>query len=683
MGAACVAGTLHAADDPYLWLEQVTAAPALKWVEANNAATLGELTQRPGYQPLYDRLLAIFNSNARIPYVQKIGGHFYNLWRDAAHPRGIWRRTSLDEYRKPEPAWETMLDLDALAHAEQENWVWHGVKCLPPVGERCLIALSRGGADAQVTREFDTVAKAFVEGGFYLPEAKGEASWIDRDHVFVATDFGPGSLTRSGYPRSVRLWPRSTTLDEAKTVYDGQPEDMAVQAAKDFTPGFEREFVIRAMSFYSDESYLRDGQGRLHKIDKPDDAKVYAVRDQILLELRSDWQAGGKAYPQGALIAMDFARYLQGERDFELLYTPGPRKSLDGFAVTRSHVLINELDNVRNRVYELTRQDGRWQRRAVDLPAFGTIGISAVDPVESDDYFVTLTDFTTPTSLYLGHAGRDERELLKQLPPFFDASAIRVEQHEATSRDGTRVPYFVVMHKDTRLDGRNPTLLYGYGGFEISMQPSYSGAIGNGWLAQGGVYVLANIRGGGEFGPAWHQAALKAARQHAFDDFIAVGEDLIASKLTSPAHLGIMGGSNGGLLVGAVMVQRPELFRAVVCQVPLLDMQRYHKLLAGASWMGEYGDPDKPEEWAFLSAYSPYHNVKPGVKYPRTLFVTSTRDDRVHPAHARKMVARMQAQGHDVLYFENTEGGHAGAANNEQQAKMSALTYTFLLNELR
>ncbi|WP_137936532.1 prolyl oligopeptidase family serine peptidase [Chitinivorax sp. B] len=673
----------RAADDPNLWLEEVTGEKALKWVEDRNATSLKELTGKPEYAPLNDKLLSILNSKARIPAVQKIGDHLYNLWRDEQHSRGLWRRTSLAEYKKAEPKWETVLDLDAVAKTEGENWVWHGADCLQPKGQRCLIALSRGGADADVVREFDTVSKTFLKDGFTLPESKGSATWVDQNTLFVSRDFGEGSLTDSGYPRMVKLWQRGKPLTQATMLYEAKQDDMSVGAGKDFTPGYERELITRAVTFYTNEQYLRGKNGKLIKLDKPDDATATPMRDQILIELRSAWNVGGQTYPQGALIAMNFTRFLKGERKFEILFEPGPRKSLDGYSPTKTALLINELDNVRNRVYELKHVAGKWQRRAVDLPAFGAIGISPIDSVKSDEYLVSLTDFTTPTTLYLGRVGSNEREQLKQLPAFFDAQGVKVAQQEATSKDGTKVPYFLVMREGTKLDGTNPTILYGYGGFEVSLKPSYAANMGASWLTKGGVYVLANIRGGGEFGPSWHQAALKESRQKAYDDFISVAEDLIASKITSPAHLGIMGGSNGGLLVGAVMVQRPDLFKAVVCQVPLLDMLRFNKLLAGASWMGEYGDPDDAKQWDFISKYSPYQNVKAGMKYPRTLFTTSTRDDRVHPGHARKMVARMMEQGHDVLYWENTEGGHGGAANTAQQAKMWALTYTFLLGELK
>jgi prolyl oligopeptidase len=670
--------------DPWLWLEDVDSDRALDWVRARNEESERELAALPGYAPLRARLKTILDSRDRIPYVGHHDGRFYNFWRDADHERGIWRRTTLAEYRKPAPAWETVLDLDALARDEAENWVWAGVTFLEPHGTRCLVSLSRGGGDAHVVREFDVAARAFVQDGFTLPEAKTSAGWIAADTLFVATDFGPDSMTTSGYPRIVKAWRRGTPLEQATLVYEAQPDDLSVSAWHDPTPGFERQFVLRQIDFYSSELFLRDpAGGTLTPIDKPLDANAFALRDQLIVELRSDWTTAGATWPQGALLAIGFDRFMEGSRDFDVLFEPSTTTSLDGIAATRGALFLTILDNVRNRIVEWRRTDGAWRRRDVVAPAMGALHVSAVDDYESDAVFLTVTDFLTPSSLYLMEAGSDERAYLKSMLAFFDAAPYAVSQFSARSPDGTSVPYFVVMRKDAPLNGTHPTLLYGYGGFEVSLTPFYSGVTGEAWLAQGGAYVLANIRGGGEFGPRWHQAALKENRQKAFDDFLAVAEDIIRRGITSPRHLGIMGGSNGGLLVGAALTQRPDLFGAVACQVPLLDMRRYHELLAGASWVGEYGDPDEPDEWAYIAKYSPYHNVAPDKRYPRVLFTTSTRDDRVHPGHARKMAARMREQGHDVLYWENTEGGHAGAANNEQTATMWALTYTFLLSQLK
>lgn len=668
--------------DPYLWLEDVTGERALDWVKQQNAQSTRELEAQPGFEPLRQRLLSILDSRDKIPYVSKHGAWYYNFWRDDQHVRGLWRRTTLEEFKKASPSWETVLDLDALAKEEQENWVWKGYDVLYPTYDRCLVSLSRGGADATVTREFDLTAKQFVKDGFTLPEAKSHVTWRNRDAVYVGTDFGPGSLTASGYPRVVKEWKRGTPISNAKLVFEGKPEDVSVEAVVDHDHGRTYEFIRRGVTFFTSQEFVRHGDQWV-KIEKPDDATVGTFGDQLLLRLRSDWAVGGKSLAAGALLAMPFEDFMKGGRDFKVLFQPTPRKSLAGTSSTRNFLVVNELDNVRNRVYSLRRQGREWLRTELPTPGYGSIGFSGIDPDEGDDYFMTVTDFLTPSSLYYGKLGLPEREKLKSLPAFFDSANLEVSQHESTSTDGTRIPYFQVSRKGLQFDGSNPTLLYGYGGFEIPMLPGYNASVGSAWLEKGGVYVLANIRGGGEFGPKWHEAARKQNRQRAYDDFISVAEDLANRKVTSAAHLGIQGGSNGGLLMGVMLTERPDLFKAIVCQVPLLDMRRFNKLLAGASWMAEYGDPDKPEDWAYIRKYSPYQNVSKDRKYPRILFTTSTRDDRVHPGHARKMVARMKEQGHDVLYYENIEGGHGGAANNRQAAYMAALAYTFLWKELR
>lgn len=669
------------AGDPYLWLEDVTGEKPLTWVRQQNAISTNELEAMPGFEPLRKRLLSILDSKEKIPYVAKHGKYYYNFWRDQKSVRGLWRRTSLEEYKKAEPKWETVIDVDELSSGEKENWVWKGYTVLEPSYDRCLVQLSRGGADASVIREFDLKSKQFIADGFYLPEAKSDVAWRNRDTIYVGTDYGPGSLTDSGYPREIKEWKRGTKLSEAKLVFEGKAADVSAGVAVVHDHGRIYEFVSRAPTFFTSEDHVRQGD-KWVKIEKPDDAIVQTFKDQMLLRLRSDWKVNGKSYPAGALLATRFDDYIKGKRDFEVLFTPTERKSLAATSATKNFLILNELDNVRNRLFMLKLEKGSWTRTPIEAPDLGSVGISAIDEDESDDYFMTVTDFLTPSSLYYGTLGKGEREKLKSLPAYFNAEGLEITQHEAKSKDGTMVPYFQVSRKGMELNGKNATLLYGYGGFEVSMLPGYSAGVGSAWLERGGVYVLANIRGGGEFGPKWHEAARKQNRQRAYDDFISVAEDLIARKVTSPKHLGIQGGSNGGLLMGVMLTQRPDLFKAVVCQVPLLDMRRFNKLLAGASWMDEYGNPDKPEEWAYISKYSPYQNVSKDKKYSRVLFTTSTRDDRVHPGHARKMVAKMKEQGHDVLYYENIEGGHGGAANNKQSAYMSALAYIFLAKEL-
>ncbi len=668
-------------DDPYLWLEDVGGERALTWVREQNAVSTSALEAASGFDSLSRRLLSIYESNERIPSVGKHGKNYYNFWRDDRHVRGVWRRTTLAEYRKAEPAWETMIDLDQLAASEKENWVWKSADILRPTHDRALIFLSRGGADAAVLREFDLAAKQFVTDGFKLAEAKSRVAWRNRDAIYVGTDFGPDSLTSSGYPRRVKEWRRGTKIEAAKTVFEGKAEDVSVTATVVHDHGRVYEFIWRGLTFFTSEMSFRRGDEWV-KIDKPADARVETFSDQILLRLRSDWTVGSKTYRAGSMLAAGFEAYLRGARDFTVLFEPSDRKALATTSETKNYLILNELDNVRGKVFALKRDNGQWARSQLATPTFGSARVRGVDADESDDYFMTANDFLTPSSLFLGTIGQEKHEKLKGLPAFFQTDSLQINQYEAVSKDGTRVPYFLVGKKEIPLNGKNPTLLYGYGGFAISLLPSYSGSVGAAWLERGGVYVVANIRGGGEFGPNWHYAARKENRQRAYDDFIAVAEDLIARKVTSPNHLGIQGGSNGGLLVGVALTQRPDLFKAVVCQVPLLDMRRYNKLLAGASWMDEYGDPDKAEEWDYIRKYSPYHNVVASKKYPRVLFTTSTRDDRVHPAHARKMFAKMKAQGHDVLYYENIEGGHGGAADNKQLAYMSTLAYTFLVREL-
>ncbi|WP_454832341.1 prolyl oligopeptidase family serine peptidase [Pseudoxanthomonas wuyuanensis] len=690
------------ADDPHAWLEEVEGARQLEWVKALNAKSEAEIAATPEFKRLEADIRAILDSDAKIPGVQKIGDYYYNFWKDKHHERGLWRRTTLDEYRKSQPQWETVLDLDALNKAEGKNWVWHGADCRKPEYTRCLIALSRGGADADETREFDLTTKTFLKDGFYRPEAKGALGWKGADTVYVFTDFGDGSMTSSGYPRIVKEWKRGTPLSAATTVYEGKPDDMYIAAYHDDTPGFQRDFVSRTLAFYNDELYLRAdgdthgcasdagpgcaGASKLVRIDAPNSANKGVQRQWLTLELREPWTVGGRTYTAGSLLAARFDDFLAGKREFDVLFEPTDKTSLAGFAWTRNHLVLNVLEDVKNRLSVMTWSADGWKTSEfAGAPTFGTIGVSAVDADDSDAVWLTVTDYLTPSTLSLaevsGNSQGQPPEQLKAMPAFFDASTHVIEQHFATSQDGTQVPYFLVRPKDLKYDGSTPTLLYGYGGFEISLTPGYSGGVGKGWLEKGGVYAVANIRGGGEYGPRWHQAALKANRHKAYEDFAAVARDLIARKITSTPHLGIQGGSNGGLLTGNMLTQYPDLFGAVVVQVPLLDMKRYSHLLAGASWMAEYGNPDT-SDWEFIRTFSPYHLFDASKDYPPTLFMTSTRDDRVHPGHARKMAAKMVEAGKDVRYYENIEGGHGGAANNAQAAHMSALAYTFLWQQL-
>ncbi len=692
--AASAAASALAQTDPYLWLEDVTGERAMAWVKERNAQTEALLKSRADFPALRAELLEALNASDRIPrldrpgQIQRLGDFIYTLWQDDKNKRGLWRRTSLAEFAKPDPQWELVLDLDQLGRLEGKSWVFSSANCLAPAYRRCLMQLSPGGSDATVLREFDTVDKVFVKGGFELPEAKSQVEWRDADHLFVGTDFGPGSLTDSGYPRITRLWQRGKPLASARTVFEGQQKDTWVGVQVDGHGRGQRALVQRALDFYRAEYHWLQADGRLRKLPLPLDAQPRLWGERLLVQLRSDWTTGGRTHPAGTLLVGSWSGLWQGRPGFRALFEPSATRSLDAYVTTRRHVLLNVADNVASRLEEWDFSTRKPQRREVKAPFPGKLDIRSLhdsdlknDPL-ADRYLVAYADFLTPDTLSLGTAGSDERLRLKARRAGFDASGMRVEQQFATSKDGTRVPYFVIFPKGAKTDGNNPTLLYGYGGFEVSMDSGYRTSWGRGWLQRGGVFVLSNIRGGGEFGPAWHQSAILQNKQRSYDDFIAVAEDLVRRGITRPQRLGIMGGSNGGLLVGAVAVQRPELFNAVVCQVPLLDMQRYHKLLAGASWMAEYGDPDQPAQWAFISKYSPYQNVQAGKKQPRWLINTSTKDDRVHPGHARKMAARMLEQGHAPLYWENIEGGHGGAADNEQRATWQALEYSYLWSQL-
>ena len=670
-------GMAMAHNDPYLWLEEVEGPNALAWARGQNAVSLAELEAHPLFEPIHERALEILTSDDRIAYPSLMGGEIYNFWRDAEHVRGIWRKASLAAYRTDDQDWDVILDVDALAEAEDENWIWAGSNCRYPDYDRCLIGLSVGGADAAVRREFDLENREFVADGFYVPESKSSIGWRDRDSVFYGPAFDEADMTDSGYPRTVRLWRRGEAREDAELIFEGEQTDVASNGVRFWDGDDYYDLIIRVPDFFS-RHYFRYVDGEVRRIHVPEDAELAGMLDgQLLVELKSDWEIGGKTWKQGALVAGPMESFEAGEPELAVVFQPGERASISGVTTTDNTVIVNLLDNVVSRLLRFTHSDGGWHSEPLDVPDLGAISVVTADD-KSDRFFYNYTGFLTPSTLFEANAMDNTHTEVGSEPAWFDTEGMEVAQYEATSADGERIPYFVVVPEGFEPDGENPTLLSAYGGFEISRTPFYSGVTGSAWLERGGVYVLANIRGGGEFGPKWHQAALKENRQRAFDDLIAVSEDLIEREITSPEHLGIQGGSNGGLLVGAVMVQRPDLYAAVVSQVPLLDMKRFHKLLAGASWMAEYGNPDDPEQWAYISKYSPYHNVSAEADYPRAFFTTSTRDDRVHPGHARKMVAKMLDQGHDVLYYENIEGGHGGAANLKQRAYLSALIFAYL-----
>jgi prolyl oligopeptidase len=665
-------------DDQFQWLEDVQGEKALAWAKEQNALTTKVLAARPEYEPIYKRTLEILDSKERIPEPKLYGDTVYNFWKDDAHERGIWRRTTLASYRTAAPEWETVLDVDALGKAEGKAWTFHGADLLPPAFERCLISLSVGGSDAFELREFNTKTKQFVTGGFFVPEAKSSVTWLDENTLWVGTDFGPGSLTTSGYPRIVKLWKRGTPLSEAKTIYETKAEDVGAFGGSSILSDGRYDVVTRIPAAFRQETFLLVG-GRLAKLEIPEDSDPRAFfRGRLLFSLRSDWIPGadGKTYRDGSLLAAKVDDLQKATPQLEVLFEPSARVSLAEVDRTRDRVLLQTLDNVKSKLSALSLDGGTWKRAEIPTPGLGTADLTATSDL-TETFFFTYEDFTTPESLWLSEKGA-EAVKVKTMPAYFDAAGMTTEQLEATSKDGTKIPYFLVRPPGVKADGTAPTLLYGYGGFEIPMVPKYSGTLGSAWLGRGGVYVVANIRGGGEFGPAWHKAAVREKHIHNFEDFSAVARDLIARKITDPRHLGIMGGSQGGLLVGGTFVLYPELFHAVVVQVPLADMKRFNHLLAGASWMAEYGDPDKPEDWAYMQAWSPYQLLKKDAAYPTPFFWTNTRDDRVHPGHARKMVAKMEAQGHPVYYFENTEGGHGSGAVNKQTAQVTALQYAYL-----
>lgn len=669
--------------DPYRWLEEVDGERSLGWVRGQQPS-LAPVLQAPGFAGLEAALAEVMASPARLAPAEQLGPQVYNFWRDAEHPRGIWRRSAPESYLQGRPQWETVLDIDQLAKTEGERWVWAGANCLAPQARRCLLSLSRGGGDAHVLREYDTVERRFVpaaEGGFALPEAKGGASWIDADTLGVYTDFGAGSLTASGYPRQLKLWRRGSPLSESRLLLEGARDEVGLWAWSERLQGRQQFVLERRTSFFAGKQYLlRDGQ--LVELPKPDDAQARLFGTMALIELRSDWEQGGRRYPAGALIATPLQAWLDGRPRFTLLHDPARDGALQSLTVLRDALLVVGMRDVRQSLTEWRPAGRQWQRRAVPTGQLESLWVAALAGQTSNRYLLTRSGFLEPARLQAAVVGRTTRQTLQQMPAFFDASGLEVRQLQARSADGTQIPYFIVAPRGLAPKEGRPTLLYGYGGFEISMKPSYSGILGRAWLARGGVYVLANLRGGGEFGPRWHQAAQREHRQRSFSDFIAVAEDLQRRGITRPEKLGIMGGSLGGLLTSVAMVQRPELFGAVVSQVPLTDMRRYHEMLAGASWIEEYGNPDIPEQWDYIGRYSPYHNAAAGKRYPPVLYTSSTRDDRVHPGHARKMVARLQEQGHEVLYWENIEGGHAGAATPAQQARLWSLSYGFLQQRL-
>ena len=670
-------------NDPFLWLEDVQGEKAMNWVKDQNKISESELRKSPFYKELHKQTLEILNSKDKIKYVSIRGDKVYNFWRDADHVRGLYREANLKDYLANKPKWETVLDMDKLGKDEKESWVYKGINCLFPKYEKCIVSLSRGGADATVAREFNIKKREFVKDGFYLPEAKSSVSWRDENSLYVGTDFGKGSLTKSGYPRMTKLWKRGTELKDAPVVYEGSVDSVSASAGRSFSIHGNQDYIYEGTSFYTNVIYLLDGDKK-SKLVKPDNASWAGLyNNNIFVELKSDWEYQGQAFKQGTIIYSTVAAAKKGKPNYKVFVEPSDTRIIDGISFSQNYIWVTWMDDVRTVVERMELDNkGQWKSAKLPMDTKGNISVFGMQE-DSDKFFVNYSNFLQPSTLYYLDGSNFEQVELQQLPAKFDASKFKVEQHFVKSKDGTRVPYFLVMNKNLKFNGKNPTLLYGYGGFEVSMRPRYSSLLGKAWLENGGVYALSNIRGGGEYGPRWHQAALKEKRQRAYEDFEAIAQDLIKRKITSPKHLGAQGGSNGGLLMGNMITRSPDLFNAIVCQVPLLDMKRYNKLLAGASWMAEYGNPDVAEEWEYIKHFSPYHNLDKEKSYPKVFFTTSTRDDRVHPGHARKMVAKMKSLGHDVLYYENIEGGHGGAADNNQTAHLYAMVYSYLFNQLK
>ncbi len=669
-------------DNKLLWLEEVEGEKAINWVKEQNKITENKFKGSNTYRSLFEKADEILNSSDRIPYAYFHGEYLYNLWQDKDHEKGLYRRTSLEEYRKENPKWETVLDLDKLSQDENEDWVWHGSSALSSDSDRALLYLSRGGKDACVIREFDFKTKQFITDGFNIAESKLTVAWVDDDTLLLGTTLDGEPQTDSGYPSTLSIWKRGTKISEAKRVFELDKTDMGVwcHTAKD---GEKFHTIIdKRITFYTGETYLLiDGTPK--KVMTPDFLEFNDIyNNQLLFLTRKDWKLDDTTFTAGSIIAIDIdCATKKLTLDAVTLVMEASKCNIPKNTLcTKDKLYAVTMNNVNDELWSFEFENKEWKGTRVDLPSNG-----AIDPItvneKCDQLIVSYENFLTPSSLMLIDSGKISK--IRGIKEKFDGSKYRVEQHFATSKDGEKIPYFQISNKDLELNGSNPTLQYGYGGFEIPLTPGYLALAGNLWLEQGGVHVLTNIRGGGEFGPRWHQAALKENRQRAYDDFAAISEDLISRGVTSQKHLGIMGGSNGGLLMGVMTTQRPDLYNAVVCQVPLLDMKRYHKLLAGASWVGEYGNPDDPKEWEFISKYSPLQNVFEDKSYPPIIFMTSTKDDRVHPGHARKMAAKMKAQNHEVEYFENINGGHGGTTTQSDRAHWQALQYSFLLEKLK
>ena len=665
-----------ATEDPYLWLEEVEGDASVDWIKSQNEMAAGKIKEYPGYEDIRSKMLEAFNDEEKLISPQIVGDYAYHLWQDATNKRGVWRRMPLADFIANANDWEVVLDLDELSQADGKKWVFGGAVWLAPDNERCLISLSDGGTDESEYREFDPATKEFIKDGFFIPAAKSSVAWLNEDELLVGSDFGAGTLTSSGYARIAKRLKRGAAMEDAVQVFEADSTDVAVFVTSFTSDGTAYQGVRRLVTFYSSETYLFNDQDELVKVNYPEDARFSGVfQKQLMLHLQSEWVVNDVTYPIGTLVSMDLDKAMVGEVQVSSVYQPDSRSSFVSMSSTKDFMVVNSLENVQNKLTQYTWSEGEWQSAPIDVPEYSSIYLGSSSS-QNNAFFYTYSNLITPSTLVYGNG--DELKEVFKLKPQFDAANMTMNQYTVTSKDGTEIPYFIVHQKELNLNGKNPTLVYAYGGFKISSQPNYSYTRGIGWIERGGVYVLANIRGGGEFGPEWHKAALREKRQNAYDDFFAVTEDLIAKNITSPDYLGAFGWSNGGLMAGVVLTQRPEMYNAVVVGAPLLDMKRFNKMLAGASWMGEYGNPDVPEDWEFIQKYSPYHNISEDKEYPEALFITSMKDDRVHPGHARKMAAKMKDMGHDLLYYETIEGGHGAASTNDQQAEKWALIYSYL-----
>lgn len=673
--------TTPGAPDPFGWLEDVHGAQALSWVEKQNVRTAGVLESDPRYEVYHREALAIFTAEDRIPDPEFLGTGVANFWQDAAHVKGLWRRTTSTSFASAMPVWETLLDLDALSSAEGKNWIFKGANCLAPDERLCLVHLSDGGGDAAQVREFDTAAKTFVPGGFHFDSGKQNITWLDADTLLVARDWGAGTLTKSGYAFVVKLVKRGQALADAVEVFRGVPDDVsaAPRVLRDGAGKVALVLIERHVAFFETAYFTLGADHVIHPLDLPRKSSVEGyLGGRLIVSLNEDWAAGAShaAFAAGCLVAVD---PVSGA--VQLIVKPTATQTIDRVAVTRTRVLVKLLDNVSGALDVYAPVAGSWTHARLDLPNGSALEITAADH-GSDRAYVSAESFLEPTTLWSVDAVAGAVTKIRSLAPRFDATRDVAEQHFAISSDGTRIPYFLVHPKGMKYDGSTPTLMFGYGGFQVSLTPTYHAELGKLWLERGGAYALANIRGGGEFGPAWHEAARRENRQRAFDDFAAVARDVIARKVTSPRRLGIYGRSNGGVLTSVSITQHPELFNAAVIESPLIDMLRYNHLSAGASWVAEYGDPDVPGDRDFIAKYSAYTRLKPGVTYPEPYITTNTEDDRVHPGHPRKFAAEMEALGAPYLYYENTFGGHANNADPELNARRWARHYVYLARKL-